>query len=360
MKFVDDYKKELKWYNRNYFFLGTIIAVGLMFLIYYVLGATIENLVDSNVYLTYLFAPISFQNVQSLVISAVCVLLASLFLEKYWGSIKYFIVFLISLPITSMMVSIIFTTYSFQNLEYVSEGLQLSYMVYTLFGFVIVGMIFNLKKYLFDGKHSVLNWILLVLIIAIMCVLFPTEYNNDIMAYIKEIKFGAFSGLLKNVYHWSSLIVGAMLSLLCEIFRVTSSSGNGDYVESNDKHHKNKKSKDDTGLTFADIMEKDKETENTATTLNSNTVSQSTTTSTQSSTPSAFESYMASSTRSTSTGYNPNRDGDLNSIFGTTSNNNNNTSRVVVGETVKQYSNYNEYINEKMKNLNTKVNKDNK
>lgn len=359
MKFVDDYKKELKWYNRNYFFLGTIITVGLMFLIYYVIGDIIENLIETNRYLGYLFAPISAQNIQSLVISAVCVLLASLFLEKYWGSIKYFVVFLISLPITSMMVNTIYGLYKLDNPDYALVGLQLSYLVYTLFGFVIVAMIFNLKKYLFDGKHSVLNWILLVLIIAIMCVLFPAEYNN-ILVYIKGVKFGVFSGLLSGVEYIASLISGAILGVLCEIYRLTSGSGNSDNIESsNGKHHKNKKSKDDTGLTFADIMEKDKGTENTATSVSSSTVSGATTTSTQS-TPSAFESYMASSTRSTSTGYNPNRDGDLNSIFGTTSNNNNNTSRVVVGETVKQYSNYNEYINEKMKNLNTKVNKDNK
>lgn len=359
MKFVDDYKKELKWYNRNYFFLGTILTVGLMFLIYYVIGDMIENVIETNRYLAYLFAPISAQNIQGLVISAVCILLASLFLEKYWGSIKYFVVVLISLPITSMMVNTIYGLYKLDNPDYALVGLQLSYLAYTLFGFVIVAMIFNLKKYLFDGKHSVLNWILLVLIIAIMCVLFPAEYKNNILVYMKGVKFGVFSGLLSGVEYIASLVAGAILAVLCEIYRLTSGSGNSDSVEINDRHHKNKKSKDDTGLTFADIMEKDKETEKTATTLSSSTVDRSTTTSTQT-TPSAFENYMASSTKSTSTGYNPNRDGDLNSIFGTTSNNNNNTSRVVVGETVKQYSNYNEYINEKMKNLNTKVNKDNK
>lgn len=359
MKFVDDYKKELKWYNRNYFFLGTMLTVGLMFLIYYVIGDMIENVIETNRYLAYLFAPISAQNIQGLVISAVFVFFTSLFLEKYWGSIKYFVVVLISLPITSMMVNTIYGLYKLDNPDYALIGLQLSYLAYTLFGFVIVAMIFNLKKYLFDGKHSVLNWILLVLIIAIMCVLFPVEYKNNVLVYIKGVKFGVFSGLLSGVEYIASLIAGAILVLLCEIYRLTSGSGNNDNVEINDRHHKNKKSKDDTGLTFADIMEKDKETEKTATTLSSSTVDRSTTASTQT-TPSAFENYMASSTKSTSTGYNPNRDGDLNSIFGTTSNNNDNTSRVVVGETVKQYSNYNEYINEKMKNLNTKVNKDKK
>lgn len=360
MKFVDDYKKELKWYNKNYFFLGTILVVGLMFLMYYVIGDMIENLIETNRYFVYLFAPISAQNIQGLVISAVCIFFASLFLEKYWGSIKYFVVLLISLPITSMMVNTIYGLYKLDNPDYALVGLQLSYLAYTLFGFVIVAMIFNLKKYLFDGKHSVLNWILLVLIIAIMCVLFPAEYNNNVLVYIMGVKFGVFSGLLSGVEYIASLIAGAILTLLCEIYRLTSGSGNNDYVESNDRHHKSKKSKDDTGLTFADIMEKDKETENTTTSTSLANTNQTTTASTQS-TPSAFESYMASSTKSTSTGYNPNRDGDLNSIFGVTNNNNNNsTSRVVVGETVKQYSNYNEYINEKMKSLNTKVNKDNK
>lgn len=38
MKFFDDKSKNLKWYNRNYFYIGTIIVIVLNILLFAILG----------------------------------------------------------------------------------------------------------------------------------------------------------------------------------------------------------------------------------------------------------------------------------------------------------------------------------
>lgn len=357
MKFLDDYNKEVNWYNKNYYFLGTVIVVGVMFLFEYLLKDEIAKFMTDIIYFNVILSPLIFSNIMNLVVSAVCIGLVSLFLEKYWGTIRYLVTMIVLLVAVAFVVPELLVLHIIKNPEIVSSGLQMSTLVYGVFALALVEILFHPKKHLLDKVHSFPAYGVIILIVAIMCVLLPATYNDDMAAYFKEVKFTAFEPLTKNAYYWFSSMVGGVLGIVTAISAVGATGGFGGGYPSGGGGSK-KKGKDDTGLTFADIMEKEKEAE---------TPTQST--STESTTPTntdVYNSYVTPSAPSTpaggyASGYigttppqstTPANTG-LNSIFSNSTTDN--KDRVVVGETVKQYSDYNQYINEKMKNLNNKA-----
>lgn len=367
MKFIDDYNKDVNWYNKNYFFLGTIIAVGAMFLIEYLVKEDITKLMADNLYLNTILSPLVFGNVMNLIVSAVCIGLVSLFLEKYWGTIRYLVTFLALTVAVAFIVPSLLGLHILKNLEYTTTGLQLSYLVYGVFALAVAEMVFHPKKYLLDKFHSLPAYGVIIVIVAIMCVLLPATYNDDISAYFKEIKFTVFEPLTKNVDTWFSSMVGGVLGIVTSIATLVSGTGySGGYSSGGGSK---RRGKDDTGLTFADIMEKDKQAEAQAqqvsnpapapvqTTPNSADIYDNYVTPSAPSTPSGGYASGYTTPSNVINPSTPTSGGDLNSIFSaSTSTPTEEKNRVVVGETVKQYSDYNQYINEKMKNLNNKAN----
>lgn len=359
MKFIDDYNKDITWYNKNYYFLGTIIMVAIMFLLEYAVKDQVAEFVAKNAYFGLILAPLSFSNFMNLVVSAACIGLVSLFLEKYWGTIRYLVTIILTLLGVVFVIPTILVTHIALNPEsaLTSAGLQLSSLVYAVFALAAVEIIFHPKKYLLDKLHSLPAYGVILVIVAIMCVLLPATYNNDIAAYFKEVKFTAFEPLTKNAYYWFGAMVGGAVGIVSSVAALVSGGAGfgGGYSSSGGGK---RRAKDDTGLTFADIMEKEKKEAEAA--------SAPATTPATTPAPTTYDAasqYVSTPPPSTpiggyASGYNttptptqPASTG-LNSIFGETTDN---KERVVVGETVKQYSDYNQYINEKMKNLNNKA-----
>lgn len=357
MKFVDDYNKELKWYNRNFVFLGTILMVALILLCEFVVKKDVTKLVSENIFVSTALDPFITGSKQKAVVSAVFMLVAGLYLERYWGTIKYVVVSLVLCPIITMLVLQFGVLYILQNptKELAFSGLETSVLPYALFGFVIITTIFHLKKYLFDKTHSIFNWLLLAVIIVTMCTIFPAELVEDkYVEYIKAVKFTTFENLTKNYVNLISISFGAVIAFVCEVFTIgLTAGGSTERVEGGKpKKSKGKKhSGGDTGLTFADIMEKENKeqgvtTEQTATTQENVTPV----------TNNSAQEYLQQNNYGTgvASGFNTAPPPQPTTNTATTSEEPN---RIKVGETLKQYSDYNEYINEKMKNLNAKTKK---
>lgn len=379
MKLFDDYQKDVKWYNRNYFFAGTIALLGVMFLIQYAIKTDINKLISDNIYWSYLLEDLMFISVESLVVSAICIGIVSLFLEKYWGTFKYLVVVLVLLPILSLTVPTLIATYLLKNPDVESfTGVGVSFLTFALYGFAIVTMLFHLKKYILDGKHSIFNWIVLAIIIVTMCTIFPMEIvDNKIADYLKDIKFTAFENLTKNLINWNSLLVGGVLAILCEVFSLLGGNKGESYYAPATGGKKSKRAKDDTGLTFADIMD---DKQNSSINPASSTIDFTPTIQPQdnfaTSNPNVKGGYAANYNQGVE---NP----GVTNVFQAQNSptnpyttpihydNRNNVppdendipkenTHVVVGEKVRQYSDYNQYINEKMKLLKDKVSKDKK
>ena len=197
---------------------------------------------------------------------------------------------------------------------------------------------------LLDKIHSLPAYGVIVVIVAIMCVLLPVTFENDYAAYFKEVKFTVFEPFTKNVIYWFSAMVGASIGVITSIATLVSGDGysGGGYSSGGSK----KRGKDDTGLTFADIMEKEKKEAEVQAAPAPETPNVNNYTAPAPSAPAGgYGSGYVSTPPASTTG--------TTSIFGDATSAD--KDRVVVGETVKQYSDYNQYINEKMKNLNNKA-----
>ena len=355
MKFVDDYNKELKWYNRNWLFLGTLLMVAVILVAEFVFKDDITKFANKNIFVTYALIPVMTGNAQKAVVSAVFMLLAGLYLERYWGTLKYIFISVLVCPIVAYLSVSILSAYVLQNpnKELAFNGLQSSMWAYAMFGFVCIATLFHLKKYLFDKKHSVFNWLLLAVIILTMCTVFPIELVEDkYVEYIKGVKFTTFENLTKNYTNLIGIGIGGLIALVCEIFSFGLSAIGGGYSESSKKSKDKKGGNDSSGLTFADIMEKEKEEQSSSTSVEAEKSAFA-----QEQVNNSAANYLQQSQNAYGTGqasgFNTNPLPTAPTQTATEEPN-----RIKVGETLKQYSDYNEYINEKMKNLNAKAKKD--
>ena len=357
MKFVDDYNKELKWYNRNWLFLGTLLMVAIILVAEFVFKDDITKFASKNFFVTYSLIPVMTGNAQKAVVSAVFMLLAGLYLERYWGTLKYIFVSVLVCPIVAYLAVSLLTVYALQNpnKELTFNGLETSMWAYAMFGFVIIVTLFHLRKYLFDKKHSVFNWLLLAVIILTMCTVFPVELVEDkYVEYIKGVKFTTFENLTKNYINLIGIGVGGLLALVCEIFSFGLSAVGGGYSEGEPKSKGKKGGSNNSGLTFADIMEKEKEEQQAvaAAPLQPETSAFATQEPLNNSAANYVQQSQNNFGSGQASGFNTNPQPAAPAQ--TTEEPN----RIKVGETLKQYSDYNEYINEKMKNLNAKTKKD--
>ena len=179
MKFVDDYNKDVNWYNKNYYFLGTIIFVGIIFLMEYAIKEQVAEFMVKIPYFATILSPMLFDNIMNMIVSAACIGLVSLFLEKYWGTIRYLVTAIVTLVVVSYIVPSVLVTYILKNPEaaLVSSGLQLSTLVYAVFALAVVEIVFHPKKHLLDKLHSLPAYGVIILIGAIMCVLLPATFE---------------------------------------------------------------------------------------------------------------------------------------------------------------------------------------
>lgn len=213
LSFFDDKSKgELRWFNRNYFFLGTIFVVALNILLFGVWGSNwpdrLINVSDypfhSNCYtfpflMRAILGGFSHGNWQHVLLNMLCFLITGMYLERKKGTLRLFL----------LIISMAFVTLAVCVAEFQVIGTcGFSYINFGIYGFILVDYLFMFKKETRTRFNIISGAIIIMLIYLAMC------FNGG------SDSFG-FSwypyDLITNLGHFSGFFAGIVLGFIIQI-----------------------------------------------------------------------------------------------------------------------------------------------
>ena len=215
--FFNPKQKEINWFNRNYFYLATLLVIGAWCLIYFMFDDQLAGLVEKSKYFNLFVMAFRHGDLGHLIGNAVSFFVVSLFLERHFGSFKYLLLTIIAIPLSSISVFLFSESWAWIG----ASGVN--YFLYAIFVTVVI---FNFKPYLAQKWQPIFTIIIIVLICVLMCWAGET---SALTSNISEfLKFGRFTDLISNEAHWSSAIMGAAVGLFANIFAVANSKRQDD------------------------------------------------------------------------------------------------------------------------------------
>ena len=219
MKFIDDKNKEVKWWNRNYFYAGTIAIVLLNILLFAFAGNNWESSypVDDGHHWgdTLYFRPtireflnaFSHSSWQHVLLNMMSFAIVGLYIERKKGTF-------------GILLYVLFGAY-FGGIATGTNDLAVNWhgfsiVNYFLYAIVIVDYFFSLRKETRNKTNIIMGAIILVYIYCAMC-----WYSES-----TGIPFTWYPyDLMTNIGHYSSFVVGLVLGLIMQTTRLLAARG---------------------------------------------------------------------------------------------------------------------------------------
>lgn len=219
MKVFDEKNKQLTWLTRNYFYLATLTFVFINFMFFTCSPSLQNSIVPTYQTLNGLLLGIvnSFTHYgwQHLLLNMLCFTVISLYLERKFGSIKYFVL---------VLFNIIFSSVFFSTVGDSNNWGGFSVTIYSLYGVLIVTYIYTVIKNRKDKTNNIWGGITVALIILAMC--FNEEGGFPFKPYPVD--------LITNAGHYSGIIVGLLVSCILLFIKFII---NHDYVKKEDAEY---------------------------------------------------------------------------------------------------------------------------
>lgn len=205
MKFFDDKNKNLKWYNRNYFYIGTIIVIVLNILLFAILGNNYAKDIGGHHVWNGVFDISnmlrSFVDVfvhgdwQHVLLNMLCFAFCGIYIERKLGTINFILLILGF----SFLAGNITTAARNSVNHYGASGLN-----YFCYAYITLDYIFC-----FIQKKQYKTNIILGAII-LFCIYVAISFNID-----NTIRFMFYPyNLIYNAAHYSSFFAGIIVTLM--------------------------------------------------------------------------------------------------------------------------------------------------
>ncbi len=225
MKVVDVKQKELKWFNRNYFYLTTVCLITLFCMCFVFLDSQIGGLIE-NKYWNLILSTFKHNSLIHLICNMVFFFLISLFLERHYGSFVYLLIFVFAVPFTNMSMFAITQSTNFNG------ECAINFFMYAV---AIVTVLVRINWYA--------SWRIFFPLIEVGFALLYMSMSCDTATNPSELLAISFlSNLIFVEAHWSAMVIGALTMLFGYMFVIVrSKSIKKDKTEH--ELHKDKKSR---------------------------------------------------------------------------------------------------------------------
>lgn len=210
MQFIVNKSKNKKWYNRNYFYVGTILVIVLNIMLFACLGYDFANDIGgdyiwngvfdiSNILRSFVnvFVHINWQHV---LLNMLCFAICGIYLERKLGTLN-FILFILGFSFFAGCV----TTAARNTVNHCGA----SGLIYMCYAFIILDYIFTV----ITGKEKNKTNIVLGSII-ILCIYIAMAFDSSGNSLI--FKFYPYD-LIYNAAHYSSFFAGIVITLIIKV-----------------------------------------------------------------------------------------------------------------------------------------------
>lgn len=209
---LNDKTKEIYWWNRNYFFVGTLLIIGVNILLFWLGGDSWQRFVGThnnswndcfnvqNLLRVFLesFAHVNWQHV---LLNMLCFLFVGLYLERRIGTFG----------IVSLVISMAFFTGLASTANSFGFSIGYSGVNYGLYAYVLVDYIFSFFNEKKSKSNIIFGAIILILIYVFMC------FKGGTTGF--EFEFYPYD-LLYNMGHYSAIITGAILAITIKVAKI--------------------------------------------------------------------------------------------------------------------------------------------
>ena len=247
MKFIDDKNKKLNWYNRNYFYLGSVLFISVCVLIHAFWGSsTPEVSAEENVWNWINFSNLlqgCLNNVfhadwQHVLLNMLCFAVCGLYIERKTGTFNF-----ILLTLATIIFDAAFTAGNVLRVSWIgASGVQ-----YLLYGYIIIDYIFSFQRAKKNKTNTILGAVVLAFIYISMC------FNGGTTAF----GFDFYPvDLLTNAGHFSPMLAGLLIGLIVQISQlkiIRSATINYEHIVE-EKHRRLYKIGYSLALTFVSAM----------------------------------------------------------------------------------------------------------
>ena len=212
MKFIDDKHKKLNWWNRNYFYAGTILFIVLCITLNAVLGfgwslklfdntASYDNFKIIN-FFNGLFGSMDHSGGwQHILLNMLCYAIVSFYLERKYGSINYFSLTIFICFFSRMANMLVLQHYNAFTYGFSSAN-------YALYAIFLIDYLFSFRKSKRNKTNIILGAVLIPIIYFVMC------FNGGVDAF----GFNWWpSDFITNSWHWAGFGTGILTALLLQM-----------------------------------------------------------------------------------------------------------------------------------------------
>lgn len=195
--------KQLRWYNHNLYYFTTIAVIGALCLCWFVFRQSLDFLVNQNQFWNVVFMPLRFADVGDLVGNIIGFAVVSFFLERHFGSFKYFMLVILSIVPSSVAV-FAFT----QSWAWVGFGSVLFFLI----GIFALVLILNFRGYFLGQFRWIFPVIMLGLVALVLC------WDGSASQWPQVfIHFGCFTNLVKDASSWAPCLMGGIVGLFAQM-----------------------------------------------------------------------------------------------------------------------------------------------
>lgn len=198
--FLNPPHKKLNWFNRNYYFASTFIIIALLCVCFFLLKGQLDKIVASDIHWNILLKPLRHAKVGDLVGNIIFFFIISIFLERHFGTMKYFFMVILSFIPSSLAVFAFAGSWA---------GTGFDGVVFFLLAILLLTLIFNAKGY-FGGKCRWIFPIIVLALVAIMCCWDGKSQWPNI-----SVGLGVFTHFLRN---WQACAFGGVVGLFAYLF----------------------------------------------------------------------------------------------------------------------------------------------
>jgi len=200
--FINEKEKTLSWKNSNYIYISTILIIISVFVFNKIFYTQINQITLSNNFWNCFLTSINPN------FSLIMFFVVSLYLERKYGSINYFILIICSIPIANI-ISFSFDFLNGDTLGWCGKGI--SCVSFFVFGLFLVDFLFNIKKFLKNKLSLILPIFIIVICIVFMCINLPDIEHS-------VIYFDFFGRLTENPGHYgpfaTSIVIGFVFQFI--------------------------------------------------------------------------------------------------------------------------------------------------
>lgn len=216
MKVIDDGSKKLHWWNRNYFFAGTLVFIVINILLFWLAGDNWETIIGNGYKTNSWSTSMNFDNMirsflnafshgswRHVLLNMLCFLVLGIYLERKKGT----------LPFAALVLTMIFLSSLAIGANYCSVRWHgFSGVNYALCAYVIVDFIFMLVSKERTKTNIIFGIIMIVAIYLAMCMNVGSSFALSFEWYPHD--------LINNMAHYSSMLVGAMFSVVLQLTKL--------------------------------------------------------------------------------------------------------------------------------------------